>query len=139
MVPLRFAATDGVFHVGDRARRMFLVKAGIFNYGLSDRAMPTAASQLSDRSWISGTVLWTKGRHRGKLSAVTAGELITISPTVFVELMAINMRAWKFSRSYALGFIEVINMVPANALTVVIFNERFHLNIEKAWLASMGP
>ena len=97
--------------MGNRARRRFLVEAGVFNYGLSDRAMPTDASQLSHRSWISEAVLWTKWRHRGKLSAVTAGELITISPTVFVELMAMNVRAWKFARSYALGFIEFINMV----------------------------
>ena len=47
MGSLSFAPTDGVFCVGDEAKRMIIVKAVSFNYGLSDRAMPNADSQLS--------------------------------------------------------------------------------------------
>jgi len=133
------ATADVIFNPGDGAMWMYFVKNGSFQYVLNegvalrdeDRPAP-GPLPLNMKAWVAEAVLWTHWQHRGKLSAVQPGELLTIDPLNFAKVMSVHPRPWLFARNYAVRFIQFLNSIKNKALTDVFRVDAFH-NIRGGW------
>eukprot|EP00930_Biecheleria_cincta_P003268 TRINITY_DN104191_c0_g1_i1.p1 TRINITY_DN104191_c0_g1~~TRINITY_DN104191_c0_g1_i1.p1 ORF type:complete len:727 (+),score=122.49 TRINITY_DN104191_c0_g1_i1:65-2245(+) len=117
-----FASQDEVFAPGDRARKMYFVKSGTFEYTLSNGVK----LKLKPKMWIAEPCLWTMWRHRGTFQPNMPGDLVNIDAKEFAEIVKTHPKPYSFVKSYAFRVVQRINAIPPSRLTDVSLSDDFY-------------
>merc|ERR1712113_536265 len=91
-----YAEGDACFEAEDEATAMYFVHTGMFLYTIDSKKKKC----LEKRSWLSEAALWTAWTHRGALYSCGPGDLFSLSPVKFADVMRLHPRTFYLANNY---------------------------------------
>jgi len=113
MTTSAFSKEDVIFHFGESATRMFIVRSGSMKYAWG----AASSEQLGEGRCISEAPLWTHWSHRGVLTAREDTIVFCVVAELFQAIVSRFEIAVFDPGDYAIRFVSSMNNTPNEELT----------------------
>jgi len=114
MSEMSMPAHKELFAVDEKAEKVWLILAGYFEYFPDNNE--SCAEEVTANSWVCEVALWLQWTHKGRLSASTNCELVSLEASQFRKIAALSPTALPACCEYAKRYRDfILTDIPARS------------------------